>query len=417
MRRRDFLKLGAGLAGAASLSACKHEFSLEEGLKGDCRTLGDLSRNPLVSAAWEGLAADRVWDVHVHLFGDGRSRSGIWVDPPFDHPAGPESYLRKTMFMNGGCIRGDGKQADAAMVERLATIAGEFPTGARFVLLAFDFTYDETGRRREEWTTFSVSNDYAQRVATAHPDRFEWNASVHPYRPDALEALRAAKAAGARAVKWLPPTMGIDLRARQCLPFYDALAELDMPLLVHLGEERAVAGARREDLANPLHARVPLERGVRVIAAHCATLGESHDLDVSPDPARAPKVGNFDLFARLMADRRYEGRLFGDISAITQYNRIEALPRVLAALPKWNGRVLNGSDYPLPGILPLYSMNAMVKAGVLDQRLVPALHDLHQGNALAFDFVLKRNLRLGATRIPRSAFETRDFFVSREVRT
>jgi len=79
--------------------------------------------------------------------------------------------------------------------------------------------------------------------------------------------------------------------------------------------------------------------------------------------------------------------------------------------------VLNGSDYPLPGILPLYSMNAMVKAGVLDQRLVPALHDLHQGNALAFDFVLKRNLRLGATRIPRSAFETRDFFVSREVRT
>ena len=380
----------------------------------DCRTLGDLSRNPLASAAWDGLVADRVWDVHVHLFGNGRSRSGVWVDPGFDHPTGPEGYLRKTMFMNGGCVRGDEDQTDRAVVERLATIADEFPAGAKFVLLAFDFTYDETGRRREEWTTFSISDDYARRVAAARPDRFEWNASIHPYRRDAVEALRAAKAAGARAVKWLPPSMGIDLRARQCLPFYDVLAELDMPLLVHLGEERAVAGAGREDLANPLHARAPLERGVRVIAAHCATLGESHDLDASPDPAKAPRVASFDLFARLMADRHYEGRLFGDISAITQYNRIEVLPRVLAALPGWDGRVLNGSDYPLPGILPLYSMSAMVKAGVLDERLVPALHELHQGNALAFDFVLKRNLRLGGTRIPRSAFETRDFFHSRQ---
>jgi mannonate dehydratase len=410
MQRRDFLRLGAGLAGAAMVGGCKPQLSLEEGLMSECRTMGNLSRDPLVRAAWQGLAPERVWDVHVHLFGNGHSRSGVWVDPHFDHPNGPESYLRKTMFMNGGCVTGSEDQADAAVVQRLAAIAGEFPAGAKFVLLAFDFTYDETGRKREDWTTFSISNDYAQRVAAAHPDRFEWNASVHPYRQDAVEALRAAKAAGARAVKWLPPSMGIDLRARQCLPFYDALVELDMPLLVHLGEEQAVAGAGRADLANPLHARAPLDRGVRVIAAHCASLGESHDLDASPDPAKAPKVPSFDLFARLMADRHYEGRLSGDISAITQYNRIGVLPRVLAALPGWEGRVLNGSDYPLPGILPLYSLNAMVKAGLLDERLVPALHELHEGNALAFDFVLKRNLRLAGTRIPRSAFETRDYF-------
>jgi mannonate dehydratase len=203
--------------------------------------------------------------------------------------------------------------------------------------------------------------------------------------------------------------MGIDLRSPQTTAFYDALRRLDLPLLVHVGEEQAVAGARRHELANPLFLRVPLDRGVRVIAAHCATLGESADLDKSSDPAKAPMAENFDLFARLMAERRYEGLLFGDLSAVTQVNRAAYLPRLLR-MEAWEGRLLNGSDYPLPGIMPLFSLNAMVSDGVLEERLVPPLRELRHVNALLFDFVLKRNLRFGARRFPDSAFETRDFF-------
>ncbi|HUL56367.1 MAG TPA: amidohydrolase family protein [Usitatibacter sp.] len=389
MRRRDFL----GAAGAAALLAgCDKSF--EEGLLGDCRVLQGPERNPLVQAAWQGLHPDRVWDTHVHLFGNGRSRAGVWAAPSIDSPVGPESIVRKKLFMNGGCVGDDEQRVDQGIVARLATLAGQFPPGARFVLLAFDFTYDESGAKREDLTTFSVSDDYARRVVAAHPDRFEWMCSVHPYRADALEALRAAHAAGARAVKWLPPSMAIDLRSPRCAPFYDELVKLGMPLLVHVGEEKAVEGARRDELADPLLLRSPLERGVRVIGAHCATLGP----------------GNFERFKGLMAERQYEGRLFGDISAITLYNRADEWRDILATLPRWEGRLLNGSDYPLVGILPLYSMNAMVKAGVLDERVVPALRELHQGNALLFDFVLKRNLRWGTAAIPASAFETRGFF-------
>jgi len=37
------------------------------------------------------------------------------------------------------------------------------------MLLAFDFTYDESGQRRNGLTTFSISNDYARRVAQSRP--------------------------------------------------------------------------------------------------------------------------------------------------------------------------------------------------------------------------------------------------------
>ena len=392
MRRRDFLGLAGAAASAALLGGC--DKSLEEGLLGDCRVMKDPGRLPLVQAAWQGLDPARVWDMHVHLFGNGRSRSGVWADAAIDMPTGIDARVRKKLFMNGGCVGEDEARVDQGMVERLALLADQFPAGAKFMLLAFDFTYDESGRKREDLTTFSVSDEYAKRVAAAHPDRFEWICSVHPYRADALEALRAAHDAGARAVKWLPPSMAIDLRSPRCTPFYDECVKLKMPLLVHVGEEKAVEGAHREEFADPLTLRAPLDRGVRVIGAHCATLGP----------------GNFERFKGLMAERQYEGRLFGDISAITLYNRADEWRDILATLPRWEGRLLNGSDYPLVGILPLYSMNAMVKAGVLDERVVPALRELHQGNALLFDFVLKRNLRWGTATIPASAYETRGFF-------
>lgn len=408
MRRRDFLRAAAALP-LGTLGGCN--LTLEQGLMGPCREGRDLLREPHVARAWNGLRAERVWDVHTHLFGNGRSGGGIWVEPDYDRPRSIGARVRHAFFTNAGCVGDDEDRLDQGMVERLVRLVDDCPPGAKFMLLAFDFTFDESGARREDLTTFSVPNAYAQRIARMRPERFEWIASIHPYRVDAVAQLEAARQGGARAVKWLPPAMGIDLTSPKCDAFYAALARLDMPLLVHLGEEQAVAGARRHELANPLHVRLPLERGVRVIAAHCATLGESADIEATRDPSKAPMAANFDLFARLMAEPRYRGRLFGDISAVTQVNRAPALPRLLEMAPAWEGRLLNGSDYPLPGIMPLFSLNAMVSAGVLDAALVPALRELRNVNALLFDFVLKRNLRMGGARFPDSAFETRDFFL------
>lgn len=409
MRRRDFLRAGL-ITSAAMLGGCAMTF--EQGLKGECREAVNLMGEPVMRAAWEGLRPDRVWDVHAHLFGNGRSGGGIWVEPDYDHPQSMGARVRHTFFMNAGCVGGDDDRIDQGMLARLARIADDFPAGAKFMLLAFDFTYDEDGKQRRDLTTFSVPNAYALKVAQGKPERFEWIASVHPYRADAVAELEVAKASGARAVKWLPPSMGIDMRARQCLAAYDALRRLDLPLLVHVGEEQAVKGAHRGELANPLFLRGALDRGVRVIAAHCATLGESPDHDANANPDKAPKISNFDLFARLMDDRRYHGLLYGDLSAITLTNHAPHLPRLLARVRDWEGRLLNGSDYPLPGVMPLISPNALVAAGLLDEKVVPDLRRLRNVNALAFDFALKRNLRLDGSGIPASAFETRDFFVT-----
>ena len=399
MRRRDFLALAA----ASVLPGCK--LTIEQGLFSDCREGKALGEMPAVQAAWRGLRPERVWDVHAHLFGNGRSAGGIWVAPEFDHPTGIEARIRHAFFSNGGCVGKDEGRMDQAMVDRLVRIVSDLPPGARVMLLAFDFTYDERGARREDLTTFSVPNRYARQVAAAHPDRFEWVASVHPNRPDAIAELEWSKQNGARAVKWLPPTMAIDMRSSASLAFYDVLNRLDLPLLVHLGDEQAVAGARRHELANPLFVRAALDRGVRVIAAHCATLGESPDGERSG--AMTP---NFELFSRLMDEPAYRGRLFGDISAVTQANRGEHLASLIERSVKWEGRLLNGSDYPLPGIMPLFSMDAMVRDGVLDASVVPELRALREVNALLFDFTLKRHLRYRGARIPDSVFETRDFF-------
>lgn len=124
--------------------------------------------------------ADAVWDCHAHLFGNGRSRTGIWVNPDFDNPKTIASRARRDMFANGGCLGDDETRWDERMVERLTEPANELPDGVKVMLLAFDFTHDPDGSRRDDLTTFSVPNEYAAKVAKSRPDRFEWIASVHP---------------------------------------------------------------------------------------------------------------------------------------------------------------------------------------------------------------------------------------------
>jgi mannonate dehydratase len=407
VNRRRFL--GAAAIAASALTGCR--YSLEQGLFNECRVPGGhrVMREPLVRAAWDGLDPARVWDCHVHVFGNGRTRSGIYLNPGFDRPSNLAGQVRRAMFFNAACGGEDEERLDRAVVERITHLADELPVGAKVMLLAFDYTHDPDGRRREDLTTFAVADDYVARLARARTDRFEWIASVHPYRTDAFAALEAARAAGARAVKWLPQAMGIDLAHVKSRAFYGELRRLGLPLLVHSGEEQAVEGAAMHELGHPLLLRHPLQAGVRVVAAHCATLGESPDLDANPDPTRAPRVRNIDLFARLMGEARFEGLLHGDLSAVSQANRAAALPEILAQI-SWHGRLLNGSDYPLPGIMPIFSVQGLARAGLIEESAVPVLKELRHVNPLAFDFVLKRSLSWRGARLPGRVFETRGFF-------
>ena len=360
----------------------------------------------LLQQALACLDATRLWDVHAHLLGTGDAGSGCWVHPHLDSWWHPLEALRKRVILHGAGVDTRSSRVDLDYVQRLAALASDFPAGARWLLFAFEHAHDDRGEVQLGQTTFHVPDAWAAHVAQRHAGRFGWVASIHPYRDDALTRLEQALAQGALAVKWLPSAMNIDLRDPRCVPFFERLQRQRVPLIVHVGEEKAVPGAGRDELGNPLLLRVPLAHGVRVVAAHCASLGEALDLD---QRAPAPRPA-FELFARLMDEADGRRRLLGDVSALFQVNRSAAVWRTVLAREDWHGRLLHGSDYPLPCVAPLVQLAALMRAGVLAREQVAPLEALRAHNPLLFDLALKRSVRWRGVRLAEAVFQTRAHF-------
>jgi uncharacterized protein len=367
-----------------------------------------LADHDLVRSAWQGIDASRVWDSHAHLVGTGDSGSGIVVNPRMESLMHPGQYARRLVFLNAGCAHDAPGSIDRAYVERLRNLLDGLPAGVKVLLYAFDRAYDENGEPDNENSGFFVPDAYARSVARAYPDRFEWVASIHPYRKDALDALAWAKKEGARAVKWLPPAMGIDPASPRCDAFYSFLEKNRLPLIAHAGLERAVLGREMHDYGNPLRLRRALDAGVRVVVAHCASMGQDRDLDRGES---GPYVDSFLLFERMMDERRYEKTLHGDISAMTQVNRAGPMLARVVERGEWHARLLNGSDYPLPGVMPLFSVDYLVSLGLLAASSASVLKEIRPHNPLLFDFVLKRALRSNGRALAAGVFETRAFFM------
>ena len=142
-----------------------------------------------------------------------------------------------------------------------------------------------------------------------------------------------------------------------------------------------------QDYGNPLRLRRALDHGVRVIVAHCASLGDGIDLDRGPD---GPAVSNFKLFARLMDEPRYAKLLYGDLAAVGQRLRVGEALHTLITRREWQARLVYGSDYPLPGVMPIFSPRTLAADGFLKQEEAAFLSELRRTNPLLFDFALKR---------------------------
>ena len=356
-------------------------------------------------AAWDGLDPAKLWDSHTHLIGTGDAGSGIYVNPRTESLLDPGQYARRLFFLNAGCVHDATGSVDLAYVDRMRNLIDGLRPGVKMLLFAFERAYDEHGAPDPEHTIFHIPNDYARDVARRHPEDFEWAASIHPYRKDALAALEQAARDGARGVKWLPSAMGIDPASEKCDAFYRLMSKIDLPLIAHAGLERAVLGREAHDFGNPLRLRRALEAGVRVVVAHCASMGEDRDLDQGPN---GPYVESFSLFARIF--EKYQNA-YGDISAMTQVNRAgPALARVIEN-EAWHARLLNGSDYPLPGVMPIFSVDYLVSLKMVQESAAPVLREIRAHNPLLFDFVLKRHLRSNGRALGASVFETRAFFM------
>lgn len=400
LNRRHLLCCGAAAGLFTSLAG-----PARAGLLNACQSGIPAALQPLVARSFDGLDAHQLWDVHTHLLGTGDSGSGCTVNAQLDQWWHPLEMLRKRFILNAACVPPDAPSVDLAYVQRLRDLADEFPASARWLLFAFDHACDDAGRPVPAHTTFHVPDAYAAAVSARHRERFAWVASIHPYRPDALARLEQALAQGAVALKWLPSSMAIDLRDPRLGAFYDRLAAARLPVIVHCGEERAVPGAGREELGNPLHVRAALARGVRVIVAHCASLGTALDLD-RPRPREVPA---FDLFGRLM-DEGWGDQLMGDISVVLQTNRRPEVARTLLTRQDWHTRLLHGSDYPLPGIAATLRLPALVRAGLLHEADAAPLAALREHNPLLFDLALKRRVAWRGAVLSPAVFATRRHF-------
>ncbi|MEQ1486994.1 MAG: amidohydrolase family protein [Methylotenera sp.] len=361
-----------------------------------------LQQHPLMRQVWHGIDATQVWDCHAHIIGSGDSgTSGAWATPKMDSWLHPILKIQKYFHINGAGL--DAHNEDTSFVARLAHLSSEMPAGYKTMLFAFEWAHDEAGEQIKEDSIFHIPNDYAAKIVAQHPQHFEWVASIHPYRADAIDALEQAHAQGAVAMKWLASSMGIDPASPKCTKFYQKMQMLDMPIITHVGRESAVPGGDL-NFNNPLKTRHMLDAGVRIVMAHCASDGFDKDYDNGNKI-----VTSFELFARMMDMPEYDKLLFGDISATTLFNHAWVLKHILQRTD-WHHRLHNGTDYPLPGVFPLITSGQFYREGMLAAEHLPFLKDVRKYNPIMFDFAMKRLLSFEGKQFPVSVFETRRMF-------
>ncbi len=214
---------------------------------------------------------------------------------------------------------------DELFVERLVAWLRESSLG-QAVILACDDLYDEAGLRFPGLSGLFVPNDYVLELSRCFSELLP-AVSIHPARPDALAELERCAAEGAVLLKLLPCVQAVDCNRQYYKPFWQRLAQLNLPLLAHTGGEFSLPTHRR-DLQSIESLRLPLECGVTVIAAHCGTPALPWDRDY------------FDQFDEM---RKSFPNLYGDISALSQITHLRTLDR----LRKDPRQILYGSDYPV----------------------------------------------------------------------
>ncbi len=288
--------------------------------------------------AGSGATAEKsIIDIHVHAAGTGARGSGCYLAPELQN-----SYKFRWYLNAFGVSRGElDAHGDRVVFRRIAERVRKSESVHKAVVLAMDGAIGENGELDRAKTQIYVPNEFVMRE-TSRYENLLFGASVNPYRPDALERLYSVKEAGAVLVKWIPAIMAIDPSDPAIVPFYEALVELDLPLLVHVGQERSF-GVADDALGDPVRLKLPLDVGVTVIAAHIATTGKNEG------------ERNFERLLPLF--KRY-ANLYTEISSLTQINKLGYLYDALA-VPGLTERMLYGSDWPLqffPLVSPWYQI-------------------------------------------------------------
>ena len=278
------------------------------------------------------FTSKEIVDFHVHVAGLGYGNSGCFINEAMRDNFRFRFYL-KAMKTSLEELE---KEGDQIVFKHISDAIDESKVVDKAVILALDGVVNEQGELDKAQTQIYVPNEYVYQQTQRYPHLL-YAASINPYRKDAIARLETAKLQGAVLIKWLPSIMYIDPADPKLVPFYQKMVELNIPLLTHTGMEKSFANAK-DELADPHRLALPLSLGVKVIAAHVATTGESEGED---------------NFARILPMFKQYPNLYGDISSLTQINKLGYVEKILAH-PELKGRLIYGTDWPLQ-FFPLVS--------------------------------------------------------------
>jgi len=281
-----------------------------------------------VPEAGNRSSGEMQYDIHVHVFDIPATRGGSYLCPESQR-----SFLLRHLARRVHGLTGN-PGSTAAVAARFDRWMSESAID-RFVLLALDRAHDASGEPDLAHTRLAVDNDFVAAWADRHPKAL-FGASIHPFRPDALDELDRLAARGACLVKWIPSAQNIPPDDPRCYAFYERLTRLRMPLLSHTGIEHTLPSFDQR-LNDPRRLVPALERGVTVIAAHCGARMYLHERD------------SFEAWAQTARRHR---NLHGDLSGFCLPVHAAPRRRILAD-PELAARVLFGSDFPAH-VLPLW---------------------------------------------------------------
>jgi len=210
----------------------------------------------------------KIIDMHCHTAGIGECGSGAWVSEKLRRSWKFPVYLK----IFGSSETELKEKGDRVIIEIISRIVTESEHVEAAVILAMDAVYSVDGSLDRAECEVCVPNRFVGESVKPLENLY-FGASVHPNRTDALDELDWSKENGAVLLKWLPNIQNIDPSNTSYAPFYDRLVALDLPLLTHVGDEDSFSKTNNA-LGDPKLLKLPLERGVRVIAAHVASSGK-----------------------------------------------------------------------------------------------------------------------------------------------
>ncbi len=306
-------------------------------------------------------------DMHCHVLGNGKDIRNVENDIYYnihDNPMGKfdarkylvryvvtktvEDFLKKE---GGKIVNHEINAAD--YFEMIFKLLGDSKEIDAVVLLGMDAIYEPRGKHglKIPETELYVSNKYLNRKINELNERFQKSndqnvkkkkfllgASVSPNNPHWETDLKyVINETDAVLLKWIPSAMHIEVWNHDHKPFYEMLAASGIPLLCHVGPEYAfIEGVSESSRDNYKYLETPLEYGVKVIAAHCAS------------PVFPTDKNTLDGFISFIKSCNTNGqtKLWADTSALMMATRIFLIEKIVRSFrPEW---LVNGSDFPVP---------------------------------------------------------------------